>query len=118
MRNIVFIQAHVDFTSDLTLKLLAPRVANVCFGGGEFVSEGTGIWDEVPAVRLKHEPLGLRVVLGGAPDVGFTLEVESAEALGGKLAVGPECVDSIADLSTYLSGLLARIPEVKIALAF
>lgn len=115
MTNIVFIQAHVDFGSELTLRRLAPRVADVCFGGGEFISEGTGIGDEVPAVRLNFEPLGLRVILGGAPDVGFTLEVESTEAFGGKLAVVPECVDSIADLSAYFSGLLARMSEVKIA---
>lgn len=116
MADFVFFQASVDFVSDLSLKEVGEKIALACFGGGRFTGEDEGIWDEVPAMRLDRNVLGLEVVLGGSPgDNGYTLEVASKDPMGGELPTDPaESVKVICEFSRYLSGLLATIPDVEL----
>ncbi len=117
MPDIVFLQAYGDFESHLTLKDIARRMTETCFGGIEFVGENEGIWDEVPALRLNGGVLGLEVILGGGPgkDGSYTLEVSSREPLGGALPPDPEgSKAAICDFSSYLAALLQQVPGVEI----
>ena len=117
MSHTVFLQAYVDFVSPLPLTYIARRIAETCFGGGEFVGEDEGIWDEVPALRLDRTVLELEVVLGGRPreDGGYTLEVSSSNPLGGTL---PDDLEgskaAVCDFSNYLAALVQQMPEVEI----
>ncbi len=116
MADFVFFQAAVDFVSDSPLKEIGEKVASTCFGGGKFIGENEGIWDEVPAMRLDRHVLGLEIVLGGGPgEDGYTLEVASKDPLGGELPTDPaESVKLICEFSRYLSGLVATIPDVEL----
>jgi len=117
MTDIRFLQAYVDFVSPLPLTDIASRIAEVCFGGGEFVGQDEGIWDEIPALRLNRSVLGLDVVLGGGPgtDGGYTLEVSSKDSLGGPLPTDSEgSKAAICDFSSYLAVLLQQIPGVEL----
>lgn len=119
MPNIVWLRAYVDFVSPQPLHEIGREIARVCFGGGEFVGENEGIWDEIPAVRLDRNPLGLEVTLGGAQVDGggytYTLQVSSRDPLGGPLPQGPESnLEAICDFSQYLAALVERIPGVEI----
>jgi len=73
--------AYVDFVSDLSLAEVASLLSRELFASVPFEGENTGIWDEVPAVRLSRRPLGLDVELGGASgcDNGFTLQIEQTD---------------------------------------
>jgi len=115
--NVVLLTARVDFVSPQPLHEVGNEIASVCFGGGEFVGENEGIWDEIPAVRLNRDPLGLEIALGGAPGEagGYTLEVSSRDPLGGPLPEDPASIlEAICDFSKYLAALVARIPGVEI----
>jgi hypothetical protein len=115
--NIVLLRAYVDFVSQQSLHEVGTEIAKACFGGGEFVGETEGIWDEVPAVRLDRNPLGLEITLGGSPGEagGYTLEVSSRDPLGGPLPEDPEsCLEVICDFSRYLAALVERIPGVVV----
>lgn len=117
MPEIVYLQAHVDFISTLPLTELARLISATCFAGIGFVGENEGIWDEVPAVRLERDVLGLEVVLGGRPgkDGAYTLEVMSREPLGGALPIDPEgSKAAICEFSNYLSALIQQIPGVEV----
>lgn len=117
MPNVAFLTAHVDFASPRSLHEIAREIASVCFGGGEFVGENEGIWDEIPAVRLDRDPLGLEITLGGAPGEagGYTLEVSSRDPLDGPLPEDPESLlEAICDFSRYLAALVGRIPGVEL----
>lgn len=117
MADIVLLRAYVDFVSPQPLAELGRRIAEACFGGGNFVGENEGIWDEVPAMRLDREVLGLEVTLGGGPGeaAGYTLEVSSRDPLGGPLPDDPQTsLEVICDFSRYLAALVERIPGVEI----
>lgn len=114
MASYIFLQAYVDFVSDLPLSEVARRISDVCFAGVGF-EESEGIWDEIPAVQLARPLLGLDVIIGGSPgpDKGFTLQVSSKDVLGGVLPIGPdESKSAICDFSKYLAELIQKIPGV------
>jgi hypothetical protein len=114
---VVLLRARVDFVSPQSLHEVGNEIASVCFGSGEFVGENEGIWDEIPAVRLDRDPLGLEITLGGAPgEAGsYTLEVSSRNPLGGPLPEDPESLlEAICDFSRYLAALVGRIPGVEL----
>lgn len=120
MGVVVFLQAYVDFTSDMLLTDVARSISEVCFGGIGFVGENEGIWDEVPALRLDRTILGLEAIVGGRPgaDGGYTLQVASKNPLGGSIPVEPEgSKDAICDFSIYVASQIEQIPGVKISKA-
>ncbi|WP_084736105.1 hypothetical protein [Cystobacter ferrugineus] len=59
MKSLKFPVVYVDFTSPDPLMMLAHKLSEQLFGGIEFIGENSGIWDEVPAVRLARRFLGL-----------------------------------------------------------
>lgn len=118
MSDIVFLQAAVVFKSELDLDELAGLIASVCFCSARFVGRDEHLWDEVPAVRLDRDVLGMEVVLGGHPGVpgGYTLEVASRDPLGGDLPAEPGASRAaICEFSGYLRGLLATIPQISVS---
>lgn len=99
---------------------IARRIAELCFGGIDFVGESEGIWDEIPALRLNRDVLGLEVTLGGNPgrDGGYTIEVLSREPLGGSLPVDPAASKvATCDFSAYLAAQIQQIPGVELTKA-
>ncbi len=106
--------AYVDFIHPLPLVRLADLLSRLLFGGIRFTGLGEGLWDEVPAVRLEVDFMGLRVELGGAPgqEGGYTLQVEPLDvpAYGDGEEYGSE---QVADLSWYLRYLLEKVEGVE-----
>lgn len=116
MPTCIFLQAYVDFVSDLPLTVIARQISDICFAGVDFLGENEGIWDEVPALQLARPVLGLEVILGGSPgiDKGYTLQVSSKDALGGVLPTDPEeSKSAICDFSNYLAALIQQIPGTE-----
>jgi hypothetical protein len=103
--------AFVDFVSDRSLEDLATELSIRLFGGIPFVGRDEGIWDEIPALRLKQRFLGLEVVLGGTAGNGGGY---SLEALVANMPAGVPATER-ADLSEFLGHLLAEIDGVRVA---
>ena len=117
MTVISVLQASVDFESSMPLTEVARAIGSTCFGGVPFVGENTGIWDEVPAVRLSKDIIALEIIVGGSPepDGGFTLEVISREQMGGDIQVDAEgSRAAVCDISAYLTALIEQIPGITI----
>jgi len=101
--------AYVDFTSPLALHALGRVLSERLFAGISFVGENEGIWDEVPALRLERDFLGLRVELGGTSggEGGFTLQIEPVIFPWHQInAAG---VTGTVDFSNYLRFLLVLL---------
>jgi hypothetical protein len=96
--------AAVDFRSAEPLLTVADRMSKAIFGGVPFTGLNTGIWDEVPAVRLSSRPLGLEVVLGAVGEA-FTLEIETHE-FPWESVPKAEQASAHADFSWYLAHVL------------
>lgn len=115
MDSLKCIQAYVDFVSPMPLEDLAPQVSDALFGGIAFVGKDEGIWDEVPAMRLANDVMGLRVILGGTAgdDGGFTLEIEPAKFPWDQV---PDDAGSnvVCDVSEYMKLVVAQIDGVRI----
>ena len=115
MSDLKFIQAFVDFESRLPLLETAKLLSDEVFAGIQFTGLDEGIWDEVPAMRLNRDFLGLRVVVGGGSDEkrSYTLEIEAFDFPWSKI---PE-VDSqaaICDLSEYIREQLKEIKDIEV----
>jgi hypothetical protein len=116
MDGLRLIAAHVDFEYGSSLGELARVLSDRVFAGIEFTGEGTGIWDEVPAMKLARRFLGFDVELGGGegeytlaidmPDFPWDL-VPNADDPSVSAAV---CVD----ISGYVVFLLGQIPEITV----
>lgn len=115
MSRLIHFAAYVDFTYSGSLEELAEVLSQSLFAGLRFVGLGEGIWDEVPAVRLERNFLGLRVELGGAPgrDQGFTLQVEPIDFPWNRIPAVEASVASV-DLSAYLGYLLEQVEGVSL----
>lgn len=105
---------YVDFVHPLPLIELADLFSQLLFGGIRFTGSDEGLWDEVPAVRLEADFLGLRVELGGAPGEqgGYTLQVEPLDvpAPSHGQEYGNE---QVGDLSWYIRYLLEKVEGVR-----
>jgi hypothetical protein len=118
MADIVFLQARVDFSSQLSLHEVAQLISTNCFGGIGFTGLNEGIWDEIPAMRLEKPVLGLEVNLGGSAEEaeGYTLEVASNNPYGGVLGqVEGDPAAGVCEFSSYLAGYLKKIPGLEVA---
>ena len=115
MSDLKFIQAFVDFRSSLPLRSVADMLSEQMFAGIRFVGQNEGILDEVPAMRLEHDFLGLRVVLGGGAEgnSGFTLEMELADFPWDKIPEN-ETRDSICDISETIKAKLKEFNNIEI----
>jgi hypothetical protein len=102
--------AFVNFVSDRTLEDLASEFSDRLFAGIPFVGRDEGIWDEVPAVRLRDRFLGLEIVLGGTvgKDGGFSVEAMVADWEPHIAVTGR------ADFSEFVAYLLGGIRDVRI----
>jgi hypothetical protein len=104
-------QAHVEFEYSGTLHALAHELSTRILGNIRFVGENSGIWDEVPAVRLAARFLGLGIELGGENgrfalsmvDTEFPLQTLTAE----------QTSKAIVDVSGYVAYVLEQVPGVK-----
>jgi hypothetical protein len=113
MAQATAIVRFADFSAPLPLREVAKLLSEELFAGVRFTGKDEGIWDEVTAIRLERDFLGLRVVLGGSEVAGYTLEVDTTmSALGDSPAgVGPS---TDCDVSQFLKVQLAQIPGVTL----
>ncbi len=111
-------QAYVDFTHADALSVLASKLSERLFGGIPFEGENEGIWDEVPALRLSRDILGLRVEIGGRPgdQGGYTLQVEAVDFPWESVQPGQEA-QAVADLSDFVAHRLRQIDGVRLKVA-
>lgn len=77
LNSIPSIWGSLIFNTSLSLDELGGIVSEVMFCGLPFVGLDKNIYDEVPAVFIEGQPLGLKIILSGAKDYGYTLEVQS-----------------------------------------
>ncbi len=90
---------------------LAHELSTRIFGNMSFVGENSGIWDEVPAVRLAARFLGLEIELGGdngrfalsMVDTTFPLQTLTAE----------QTLKAIVDVSGCVAYVLDQVPGIK-----
>lgn len=106
--------AYVGVRASTGLLQLAQQLSEALFGGIPFVGQGTGIRDEVPAVRLAADLLGAEVVVHGyGGEDGFCLEIEPlTPAREAVRALGAEPVTG--DISAYLAGLISGLEGIKV----
>jgi hypothetical protein len=105
--------AFVDFTYPRDLDDLASVLSAELFAGLQFVGREEAMWDEVPAVRLEKDFLGIRVELGGTPgeDGCFSIHLQPLRIPAeGAAALSAE--RERADLTEYLAFLLHEVPGV------
>ena len=114
MHDLKFIRAYVDFESRLPLIEIAKLLSREIFAGIQFTGLNEGIWDEVPAMRLDQDFLGLRVVVGGGADEkrSYTLEIEAADFPWSAI---PEAhsQEAICDIFDYVRELLKRVTSIN-----
>jgi hypothetical protein len=103
--------AFVDFRCPGELKDVAHKVSQHLFGGIEFVGENTGIWDEVPAVRLRARILGMEIELGGC-NGEYILQIDTVGVPWAEIPT-EEHPKSHADLSGYVAYLLEQLDGVE-----
>ncbi len=118
MSDLKYLQAYVDFTHADALSVLASKLSERLFGGIQFEGENEGIWDEVPALRLSRDILGLRVEIGGCPgdQGGYTLQVETVDFPWESVQPGQEA-QAVADLSGFVAHRLRQIDGVRLKVA-
>lgn len=112
------LSAYVDFTDRRPLPELAAVLSQRLFAGLPFIGLQEGLWDEVPALRLAGEYLGLRVELGGEPGEtgGFTLQLEPLDFPWEELGE-EETRTANVDLSAYVRRLLSAVEGLRLAAA-
>ena len=115
MTELKHLSGFVDFEHPAPLLELASVLSVCLFAGIAFVGGDEGNWDEVPALRLENDFLGLRVELGGEPGEagGYTLQVQPVE-FPWELIESGKGHEIQVDLSGYLSFLLERVEGVKL----
>ena len=112
MVNLICPVAYVDFRSTESLASLAEKLSAQLFGGINFIGENTGVWDEVPAVRLERCFLGLSVELGGQHG-SYTLQIEMAD-FPWDLVSSEERATASVDLSATVIQLLKQVQLAEI----
>jgi hypothetical protein len=113
MKPLLCPSAYVHFTCHDPLLVLAERLSKDLFGGIEFVGLNTGIWDEVPAVRLARDFLGLSVELGGSEDVSYTIQIE-ADDFPWEFVRAEDAATTQVDLAGFVGYLLQRIEGIEL----
>jgi hypothetical protein len=108
-----YLAAFVHFVSALSLDDVARLLSTRLFGGIPFVGREEYLRDEVPALRLEREVLGLDVVVHGfGGDEGYTLDVEPHDyPWTGNQATAQNQVD----LTAYVRSLLVDVAEISLA---
>lgn len=94
----------VILESSLELNELATLVGNTLFSGLEFSGLEDEICEEIPAVYLKENILGLKVSLYGSPSLTYCLSVQ-----------GVFHTESIRNERVYLDGYLFELCKNKFA---
>jgi hypothetical protein len=115
MKKHCFVQSFTDLSSELPIKELGALLSERIFAGISFVGLEEGILDEIPAMRLERDFLGLRVILGGRPgkEGGYTLEIELVDF---PWSVVPENESSevVCDISAMVKQQLKKVNKVDI----
>lgn len=111
MSTLRSIFADVDFEYPGSLDDLAAELSQRAFGGIPFVGKNSGIWDEVPAVRLETRFLGLEVQLGGH-DGHFGVSIDTFEFPQHKNSA-EEKKNERVDIAEYVLYLLERVPGLR-----
>ena len=75
--SIPSIWGTLNFYSSLSLENLGSVISDAMFSGLSFGGREKNIYDEVPAIFIDSQPLGLKVVLSGNDQDGYRLEVQS-----------------------------------------
>jgi hypothetical protein len=92
--------AFVDFAVDLVRPEVAAVLSRELFGATSFVGEGTGLRDEVPALALQRDFLGMIVVLHGyGGEDGYSLEMETRPSWLARIDPNDSGADAL-DIST------------------
>lgn len=75
--SIPSIWGSLNFDTSLSLEDLGRLVSDAMFCGLPFGGKDKHIYDEVPAIFIDNQPLGLKIVLSGDEQYGYRLEVQS-----------------------------------------
>lgn len=112
MKALLCPSAYVDFYYPESLSVVAGILSEQIFGGINFIGENTGIWDEVPAVRLSKRFLGLNIELGGEKGT-YTLQIEAPD-FPWELISSAFHATASTDLSGFVQHMLSQICDIKI----
>jgi len=113
MNSLKSLYAVVDFSAPYTLQEMGHRLSTILFGGIEFTGLDEGILDEIPAMRLDRDFMGLRVVLGGKQETGYTLEIETTNFPWDQVPTD-NALSVVCDISGLLAFQLGNIEGVEI----
>lgn len=115
MSKLKFIQSFTDISSALSIQALGALLSERIFAGISFVGLDEGILDEIPAMRLDRDFLGLRVILGGRPGKGggYTLEIELIDFPWSEVPES-DSTEVVCDISEVVKRQLRAIDGVDI----
>ncbi len=75
--SIPSIWGSLNFDTSLSLENLGSVISDAMFSGLPFGGRDKNIYDEIPAIFIERELLGLKIVLSGNEDNGYRLEIQS-----------------------------------------
>lgn len=110
----ITLYGSVALQSSFSLEETGKTLSAVLFGDIQFKSRQECICDEVPAICLEHELLGLRVILSGyESDRIYTLELSRQVTSDFRLPPAQQQL-ACADISFYIGRLLEKIEGISI----
>lgn len=87
IERVPFLIGYVKLKSDLDIEKVGQILSERIFGGLQFEGKEKKIYDEVPAIYIKSNILGFRVILSGYSgldeDKWFSLEIRSEVRIKG-----------------------------------
>lgn len=108
------LSAFVDFECDLSLRDVAALLSRELFADIPFTGENSGIWDEVPAVRLSKRLLSCEVQLGGHPSSGYTLQILSEEFPWERVDTSLPSEKHVLDITDTIAVQMEQLPGIQI----
>jgi hypothetical protein len=106
-------KGSVYFESKWNLRITGSEISDRLFAGLQFSEEISGLREEVPAVRLEKEVLGLVFVLHGVSEGGqfwFTLEANPGSSVFQQLRDQSRSVD----IGEWLARLIDAVPGFRV----
>ena len=97
--------AEINIDSQLSLEEVGELISKKIFGGLKFIGREQYIRDEVPAVYLESDLLGLSYVLSGGPVDGYFLEIEPANE--------PADKNGVFAISEWIVSQLQSVQNIK-----
>jgi hypothetical protein len=110
----IYLVCNLPIWSNKSLEEVAEIVSSRVLAGIPFIGRDEYIYDEVPAIYAKQNPLGLRIILQGhGGQHGYTLTMHPAD-YPLEAEPGPD-EESKGDITDYIASLLKDIPGIHMA---